>query len=151
MDHRKRFVSSDDAWAMFYHLEESIPWQDGIRTRGGGFTRKACGILPGYDIQFDNFLKKVLQNLGYTTSICLAGIYLNYYRNGDDYTPNHRHPDTKQLVISLGATRTFSFNSRKFPVSNGDVVIFDDQMHGVPKEPSCEEARISIAIFVPKN
>jgi hypothetical protein len=55
---------------------------------------------------------------------------------------------TLQIIISLGATRTLLINNKKYNSNNGDVFIFNEQMHGVPKEKSLSSSgSISISIF----
>lgn len=77
-----------------------------------------------------------------------TGVYLNYYRNGEMWTPNHSRPGTHQLVISLGATRTLEVTKKKIPMKNGDAILFGSATHGVPKEPEITTGRISIATFM---
>jgi alkylated DNA repair dioxygenase AlkB len=76
------------------------------------------------------------------------GIYLNYYKNGDMYTPNHTHLKTHQLVISLGASRTFTIGKKTMTLNSGDAVLFGSAVHGVPKDSSVVDGRISIATFM---
>jgi len=76
------------------------------------------------------------------------GIYLNYYRDGNMYTPNHSHAKTHQLVISLGASRSFTIGTKKMILNDGDAILFGSSVHGVPKEPEVKTGRISIATFM---
>lgn len=78
----------------------------------------------------------------------ILGVYLNNYENGLMYTPMHKHADTIQLVISLGATRTLKVGTKEYRMKNGDAVVFGSSIHGVPQEPSVTEGRISIATFM---
>ena len=64
------------------------------------------------------------------------------------YTPNHSHKGSHQLVISLGGKRTLTIGKKKFPMKNGDAIIFGGSTHGIPKEPNAQEGRISIATFM---
>ena len=125
--------------AVYYHLEENIQWEDGIRSRSG-FTRKANPMYPGMDPILDNCIIKVLSTINNTQSQ-IYGIYLNYYRNGEDWTPNHSHPGMKQIVISLGADRILTMASNRYNMSNGDVIVFGSSIHGVP---SAYEVKIQI-------
>ena len=79
-------------------------------------------------------------------NLSLYGCYLNYYKDGTHYTPNHSHKGTTQIVISLGGTRSFVLGKKTFNVKNGDVAIFGSAIHGVPKQENAEP-RISIAVF----
>ena len=77
----------------------------------------------------------------------VLGLYLNRYRNGEEWTPNHSHKGTKQIVVSFGAMRVLDVGKRQFQMENGDAIIFGSAVHGVPKciQP---ETRISLAAFL---
>ena len=76
-----------------------------------GFTRKAAPI----DLEDDEnnyglkeFVTTTLTRMGVDpSSYDIEGTYLNYYEDGSMWTPDHTHPGLHQLVISLGASRTF--------------------------------------------
>jgi hypothetical protein len=123
-------------------------WDEGpysINIRKNQPTRKAkaidYGAIPMVKLLIDQALEK-LDGIWFVN-----GVYLNYYRDGNDWTPNHSHKDTCQMIISLGGTRTLSVGKKPYPMSNGDVILFGHGMHGVPKEDT-QEARISIAVFM---
>jgi hypothetical protein len=156
----------DDSLANFlYHSLLNIDWIDGIKTRSGGFTRKAMPIDIN-DIEnnyIDNelvnlirtYILKVLKDLDIDKYYNILGTYLNYYENGNNYTPNHKHIGQHQMILSLGETRTLiikdtesSNNFTKYKLNNGDVIFFGSQLHGVPKEPKISKGRISIATFM---
>lgn len=145
--HFPKLIESNIADFAYNYLRDNIDWIDGVRSRKG-FTRKAkplqfgqCEIVDELLLSALNLMKLDLQ------SVALCGIYLNYYRNGDDWTPNHSH-DTRQLIISLGTTRTLTIGKNPYNMSNGDVITFGKSLHGVPKEPSITNGRISIAVFL---
>jgi len=103
----------------------------------------------GMDAVIDNCIIESLAKMGVTSS-GVYGIYLNYYRNGEDWTPNHSHPGMKQVVISLGATRLLTMGKSSYAMNNGDAIVFGSGIHGVPKDPTCTTGRISIALFLEK-
>ena len=72
---------------------------------------------------------------------------MNYYLNGEHYTPNHSHPKMIQVIISLGTTRILNIGKKEYKSSNGDVFIFGSSIHGVPKQLEIKDGRISIALF----
>jgi hypothetical protein len=78
-------------------------------------------------------------------------IYLNYYENGEMWTPNHSHSGTHQLVISLGCPRTLQVTKKDYRMENGDAILFGSAIHGVPKEVNVKKGRISIATFMKCN
>lgn len=138
-------ISQDIANHMFEYLKSNIQWVEGIRSRNG-FTRKAKPLFFQEDINVWSMVDNILSKMD--RKFVVNSIYLNYYEDGEMYTPEHVHKDTWQLVISLGATRIFTLKSKKFSLENGDVVVFSDQKHGVPKAPGLKDGRISIATFM---
>ena len=143
-----KIINEDKASAMFYYFQENIEWIDGIRSKNG-FTRKAKPMNIGMDEILDSIIAEALLKIGITQAI-VYGIYLNYYRNGEDYTHNHSHPGQKQVIISLGASRVLTMGKRSFVMNNGDVIVFGSAIHGIPKDPNCQQGRISIAMFLAK-
>lgn len=147
--HYPGLLDWDLCFSTFIHLKENIKWEDGIRSKKG-FTRKAKAIEIGKDIILDSIIMDALSKISIkenTSKFQINGVYLNYYRNGEDYTPNHTHPGLKQIVISLGADRTLITGKKSVVMSNGDVIVFGNIVHGIPKE-ECKDGRISIALFV---
>lgn len=142
----KKILAEDHALALFCMLKENIQWDEGIRSKRG-FTRKAKALASGDIPEVDYIIADILEKLG-KTNYLLLGIYLNYYENGDMWTPNHTHPGTHQLVISLGATRTLFVGKKDYKMENGDAIIFGSSIHGIPKEETVIEGRISIATFM---
>lgn len=199
-----------DSVASYYYetLRTSIKWetpsQHGIHSRHGN-TRKA------YKVTNDSTILPLLQEIfsaispTVMTTICKetnynymdrGECYLNYYENGEMFTPSHDHPGQVQLIISLGATRTLEIdentqsmgntqmqckfvasrgknrnipcpkgvwkrnlcpshffsdlkkNSQKYSLNNGDLILFGENFHNVPREPEINDGRISIALFL---
>ena len=141
---KKAILDKDEASSLYYIIQESLPWQEGIRSRKG-FTRLAC---PLYSMEFpliDDILKKACKELSIYSNF--HGIYVNYYKDGNMWTPNHSHPNTKQIVISLGATRNLKINSKIYSMESGDAIAFGHGIHGVMMQPDIKMGRISIAAF----
>lgn len=134
---------------------KNLPWKEGVRSKNG-FTRMAHMVT-----QQDPFFNELASLIGVALATfklnlglkmggeyTLAGIYVNYYKDGEMYTPNHTHPGTHQLIISLGGTRTLNVGAKSYQMSHGDCILFGSSVHGVPKEPAVKNARISIAAFL---
>lgn len=169
-------LEETEATSLYSALKEGIEWEDGVKTRIGGFTRKAKAvsldspvmellipyILPCIEKIAAARLEKKVKNeeLALMTKCEVArklqsyfkyvvlGVYLNNYEDGDMYTPAHSHPGQHQLVISLGATRTLNVGSKSYEMNNGSAIFFGSATHGVPREPAIKEGRISIAVFM---
>lgn len=128
-------------------------WTEGVRSRNGP-TRLARVVDMKSD-EGELLLGVVADALSMMRCVnekipdyCVYGIYLNYYKDGNMYTPNHTHLKTHQLVISLGASRTFNIGKKSMTLKGGDAVLFGSAVHGVPKDPSVVDGRISIATFM---
>lgn len=143
---KDKIIDPDRAIVLYYMLKDGIVWEEGIRSKKG-FTRKAKAIEPTDFPEIDRLVVEVLSKIT-TTKYGITGIYLNYYEDGNMWTPNHTHPGTHQLVISLGATRTLNVAKKSYQIGNGDAIIFGSSIHGIPKEPTIKEGRISIATFM---
>lgn len=143
----KHAIDYDNALSLFLFLKDNIEWEDGIKTRYGECTRKAKPLdhIPPEINTIYQIVAKQLPNIG-----SVLGIYINYYADGTHYCPMHTHTNTRQLVISLGATRTFKLGQKTYMMGNGDAILFGSSSHGIPKEPHITDGRISIAIFLDK-
>ena len=156
--YHKNVIDDDEAKRYFNYLKWNVQWEDGIRSRIYGITRKAKTIGVEDELfqelfpLITNVLNKINQNEGGNLNLGFAieGIYLNYYQNGNDCAPEHSHKDSYQLVISLGETRTLQITSKKYLMGNGDAILFGNQKHRVPQEPDKTGERISIATFMRK-
>lgn len=156
--HFSAILDKDSADNAYKFIKENTKWKDGIFSqRKQKMTRK--GYSPNL-IDFDvdmvdelisqlvaNVLKKIDQENKYS----VEGVYLNYYRDGNDFAPSHRHDGMIQLVISLGATRTLKVGTKEYKMNNGDAIIFGSSNHEVPVEENVKDGRISIATFMTKN
>lgn len=139
-------IDTNLATSIFDFLKDSITWEEGIKSKSG-FTRLAKSInINEYSELFD-IVKNVLYKFDKNFKYILLGTYLNYYKNGEMWTPNHTHPKMHQLVLSLGATRTLLVGKKEYKMTNGSAIMFGSSVHGVPKE-NVTEPRISIAIFL---
>lgn len=141
----KQAIESDIATFLYTHLKDSIHWGNGIKSKKG-FTRKAKAITLGQIPEIDQVVSICLPKVT-SKNYAILGMYINYYENGQMWTPNHSHKGTHQMVISLGNPRTLIVGKKSYVMSNGDVIIFGSSIHGVPKDNSTT-GRISIATFM---
>jgi hypothetical protein len=148
--HLSNFLPSDEGWALYYHLQEVITWEAGIPSRKGP-TRLAKSIDLDQYPEITAVLARALKHLYPEKETAgVYGVYLNYYRDGSMWTPNHSHKGSTQLIISLGATRVLKVGKKDYSLQNGDVIVFGSSVHGVPAQPEVQEGRISIAVFLEK-
>ena len=144
-NYKTNVLPNEEATNLFIFLKNNIVWEEGIRSKKG-FTRKAKTLTMGCIPQVDDAVIKILSQMT-KISYAINGIYLNYYENGEMWTPNHSHKGSHQLIISLGQTRTLNVAKKKYQMENGSAIMFGSSIHGVPKDNS-KEGRISIATFM---
>jgi hypothetical protein len=148
----KDAVQDEEATAYYDSMVDSLIWKSGIQSKTG-FTRLAHNV--NLDSEFGKeilgLVTEILMEMKKTDptipNYAIFGIYINYYKDGKMFTPNHSHKGTHQLVISFGATRTLTLGKRSCRMENGDAILFGSTIHGVPKEDT-EDGRISIATFM---
>lgn len=146
----KSVLKKDISLDLYEYLVETIEWEEGIRSKKG-FTRKAKSIITNQIPIIDKLIEHVLKRKYKTDKYIVLGYYLNYYENGEMWTPNHSHRNTHQLVISLGETRKLVINKKEYIMETGDAILFGSSVHGVPKDDTTN-GRISIATFmIPTN
>jgi hypothetical protein len=149
-EHFPSLIDSSVAKGAFEYLRDNIQWEDGIRSRQGK-TRLAKSIALDDNDLVHGLVIEAIKGMAINgsanklSSLAIYGCYLNYYQKGS-WTPNHTHPGTCQIIVSLGGTRTLQVGKKNYQMKNGDVAIFGASSHGVPKEETTDE-RISIAVF----
>lgn len=142
-----KLLDANMATTAYEYFRDNIQWENGIKSRSG-FTRKAKSLSLTDDVMVEEILMTAMNKMQLNQNYALLGVYLNYYQDGNMYTPNHSHKGTHQIVVSLGATRTLTVGAKKYNMANGDVIIFGSSIHGIPKQPEIKEGRISIATFM---
>lgn len=143
--YRENVLAEDEASILYDYLRETIQWEEGVRSKHG-FTRKAKPLEIGDEPLVDEALTLAISALAKYDYV-IDGIYLNYYENGNMWTPNHNHPGTHQIVLSLGAERVLTVAGKEYMMKNGSGIIFGSATHGVPKC-AINDCRISIATFM---
>lgn len=141
----KNYIDKSVATDLFNYLEQNVRWSYLIKTRYGNNTRKTYRV--DYNTELFNYINQYIKEIdGYNLGT-IGGFYLNYYIDGNDYTPKHTHNGSNQLVLSLGGSRLFKISNKTYTLDNGDCIIFGDQPHEIPKQKSKCSPRISIATF----
>jgi len=145
----------ENSLKIYEKFRTEISWQSGVySTRHKKVTRMAYTTDPDsfnnveIDIEIINLITTAMCALGMKNN--LVGFYVNYYRDGCDWTPAHSHPENTQLIISLGATRKLRIGKKIYDLTSGDVTVFGSATHEVLMDPEVAEGRISIAAFLEK-
>lgn len=149
--YEKKAIDESYASTLYEILSSTVSWEEGIKSRKNTFTRKQSFVDLNKQENY-YILECIVKTMKHFNlfNYAIAGVYLNYYENGNHYTPSHSHKGTCQLVISLGATRTLTISKKSYAMNNGDAIFFGSSIHSVPKEPEVKEGRISIAVFLIK-
>src|SRR5436190_812350 len=127
----RNFLEKTTADALFQYFQLNIPWHSGVTTRNGSISRLQCSSEECNQEVNDvlkNLITKIFNDIGSTNSMIL-GIYLNYYRDGSDYCPKHRHLGTKQAIISLGSDRNLTVGSNNYNLESGSLIFFGSDYH----------------------
>jgi hypothetical protein len=139
-------IDSFTARQLYEYLKDNIDWEDGVYSSTGQYRlSKPVSDPENHPLLFSVISEALSKITNHRFS--LHGIYLNYYRDGKDSTPTHKHEDTCQVIISLGATRILKIATKEYKMTNGSVAMFGPSLHSVPHDTSCENGRISIALF----
>ena len=140
------FIEPDVADVLFKYYRDNIQWVEAPKSKGR-HTRFGS-VCSSRDPITMSLVEFVVENVGYSVE-SVTGVYLNYYKDGDDYTPTHSHPGTIQIILSLGAERVLEVAKKLYPQKSGTVTVFGGSKHGVPRSETLE-SRISVAIFIQK-
>lgn len=147
-------IDPAEATALYEFLRDTVLWTDGIWSkRYNQVTRKGCSMSMDLDTpdpihaQVMRVVTAVLQQVS-DGDVVPLGVYLNYYQDGNEWAPSHRHQGMVQLIISLGAQRKLIVGTKPYIIDNGDVIIFGGATHELVREPDITEGRISIATFM---
>lgn len=160
--HIQNGIENADDW--FARLQNELKWEEIV----WGPTNRKLPRLCSNRVERTKIGQEITQwlikflymNFGITT-VGVAGIFGNNYRNGDDYLPMHKDQYGNLHVISLsfGAKRRFKFwnatdgNEISYDLEHGDIIFFGNEMHtkykhGISKEKNVKTQRINLTFFV---
>ena len=142
--------TKEEAKNIYQYIHDEIKWEKGIYSQHSKQTTRLAKSLSFEDNDLIKWAVVEAIKRMKIVNFIIYGLYLNYYRDGNDFAPSHSHKDTTQLILSFnedGGDRTLKIASKSYPLNNGDCIIFGSSQHGVPKETN-KKGRISIAIFM---
>jgi hypothetical protein len=142
--------TKEEATNIYQYIHDEIKWENGIYS---AYSKQTTRLAKSLSFDDNDLIKwamtEAIKRMKIVNYI-IYGLYLNYYRDGNDFAPSHSHKETTQLILSFneeGGDRTLKIASKSYPLNNGDCILFGSSTHGVPKE-SNKKGRISIAIFM---
>ena len=142
--------TQEEAKNIYQYIHDEIKWEKGIYSQHSKQTTRLAKSLSFEDNDLIKWAVAEAIKRMKIVNFIIYGLYLNYYRDGNDFAPSHSHKDTTQLILSFnedGGDRTLKIASKSYPLTNGDCIMFGSSQHGVPKEAN-KKGRISIAIFM---
>ncbi|GAH02718.1 unnamed protein product [marine sediment metagenome] len=151
-----------DSTDVYERLKTEVNWVPKI-WNGKPLPRLCCHSVQNTSIGNDiaNWLINTCKN-SLNVNIEISDIFGNYYRDGNDYLPDHSDQYNEWIIsLSFGTTRLFRFRNietrkietPKFYLKSGDIMIFSPAMnythkHGIPKQKQIQEGRINLTVFV---
>lgn len=149
---KKKFLDEPSSKELYVLLKKNIQWENSIYSnRQSRITRKGYSV----DMTSSNYVDEIIISIVSSamgsfniSNIRIYGIYVNYYRDGKDWAPSHKHEDSNQLVISLGVTRQLKVGDKTFSLDSGDIILFGKSNHSLLMDESINRGRISIAVFL---
>lgn len=91
----------------------------------------------------------------------VKGVFINLYKNGDDYAPYHqdKYECNGVFTVSIGGDRDFLTKNNntklvtKYKLEDGDLFYFNEEFnknnkHSIPKRKKMNKPRISVVFFV---
>ena len=156
--HIPNYLTEEQATDYFHMLEEMLPWQTVKWQAGRNLPRLVCSYEPESLISMEHLIELIEKafNVGVT------GVWCNFYRNGNDYTPPHKDSYNADVyTLSLGGTRKCVFEEDStgakttYVLKNGDILFFDTatnatHKHSIPKAANADP-RISVVFFTQKK
>lgn len=139
-------------------LINNIPWREVYWKTNSKLPRLVASLPVEELLEYVPELISIVENVSIIGKI--LSCWLNYYRDGNDYTPYHK--DSYQctvLNISFGGVRKFSYkpsnggNAQSYDMSNGDCIMFDQEfndhyVHTLTKTKKQCQPRVSLVLFV---
>lgn len=150
--HVQGFLEPDMADAYFQRLQ-ALPWQK-VMWRAGRYLPRLVYSYESYDPVINELIELVESHF----SCRVKGVWGNYYRDGNDYTPEHQDSYGGHVItLSFGAPRLFylrhlTTNEKiQYTLNHGDVNWFSPEInaahkHAVPKSKQTQP-RISMVFF----
>jgi alkylated DNA repair dioxygenase AlkB len=153
-EHFKQVISIEDSNEYMKRLSKDIPW---------GKIKWGRGYLPRlvYRVEGDEPapIKKLITHTEDFFKCSVSGVWCNYYRSGNDYTPPHQDNYKSHVITySFGGTRRFvcqnlyTKQKKNYILNSGDVFVFSPEFdnlhnHSIPKTKKLVDPRISIVLF----
>jgi hypothetical protein len=102
----KSGVEKDVATNLYFLLKDNVNWTNGVPSRRYGRSRYQAHLEEQYLLYetvmpiLENIIKTYFPDIRQILSV-----YLNYYADGNDCCPSHKHEDTQQIILSFSLRR----------------------------------------------
>ena len=144
------FMEEEHAALLFTLLQNNINW-----TKMNYFKRH----ISHYDGSIIE-LNSIIDIIESTFSRTVAGAFLNYYENGNEYAPYHADKyNCDTCLLSLGTSRILRYKHNQtgentdYTLNSGDLLFIPDEInhfykHSLLKRTKLNDPRISILFFL---
>lgn len=154
--HIKEFISKDSANEYVSIIESEIVW---TRFKKSPKSRLVSIWYPGNTRLVDMIIEQIINKIQTTYNTKIIGIFLNLYKNGNDYCSYHRDQyDSDVFTVSFGETRDLLLKpddktkTKNIKLESGDLYFMSQffqtkNKHSIPKRKKSGGKRISIVFF----
>lgn len=130
-------------------------WDDyKTRTSNRKYISIPVNYIPSEYSFLNGIIRKIIETAKETVAvddeIIPLQMFVNYYNNGSNSAPGHRH-GCRQITVSFGCPRILKVNTKDVILETGDAIFLNQQKHSVPKldenSPFFDSPRISFNLF----
>jgi alkylated DNA repair dioxygenase AlkB len=149
--HIPNFIDNANCNNLFNKLIHNIDWQ-----KINYFKRSVSRYNINNNVDEMNELLACVKSL---FSRNIAGAFLNYYQDGNDYAPYHSDKyNCDTCLVSLGTSRILRYKNNEtnektdYELTNGDLLFIPNEInnnhkHSLLKRTKINTSRISILVF----
>ena len=158
-NHVKGFMGIGECQTTFNTLRDEIPWKIVSYGRGNP-TRLTYHYPSQVSTNAMSEINKLIELVSTNYNKKIVGVFMNYFRDGNDYIPYHRdnYGNLDVISLSLGESRDFFLKKddtkevTKYTLDEGDLFYLSNEQnklytHSVPKRTKISNGRISIVFF----
>lgn len=154
--HVKEFIPKDSANEYIGIIESEIVW---TRFKSSPKSRLVSTWCPGGDRMVDLIIEQFVNKIQINYNTKIMGVFLNLYKNGDDYCSYHRDQyNTDVFTISIGESRDLLLKpddktkTSTIKLDSGDLYFMSQlfqtkNKHSIPKRKKITGKRISVVFF----
>lgn len=159
--HTSKFVSPNTAAILYNLLRENIIWKRFAPSPKSRWVDRWSLKGGTNSAELDFLIECIMAQIHESWPVIIDpdAVFLNYYKDGNDYCPYHRDTYSAHIfTVSLGTTRDILIKANgpgradKITLESGDLYFMSHQMqadyqHMIPKRKNVSGGRISLVFF----